>query len=89
VQKDTGELCSMKHLNSRFQIFTSKHAMINEICEQIFKFSQENKPVKYIRRNHAGENQGLKNRLQSANWKIPIKFEFTVCNAPQKNLARV
>jgi hypothetical protein len=43
---------------SDFIIF--KHAMIDAICEQIFKFKQENKIVKYIRCNDAGEYQGLK-----------------------------
>jgi hypothetical protein len=59
--------------------------MIDATCEQISKFKQENKIVKYIWCDDAGENQGLKSRLQSANLKIPIKFEFTGRNTAQRN----
>jgi hypothetical protein len=59
--------------------------MIDATCEQIFKFKQENKLVKYIQCDDADKNQGLKTRLQSFKWKIPIKFEFTGRNIPQRN----
>jgi hypothetical protein len=68
-----------------FDFFISEHAMIYATCEQIFKFKEENKIVKYIRCNDTGKNQGLKSRLQSANWEMPIKFKFTGCNTPQRN----
>jgi hypothetical protein len=73
---------------SQFKIsdfLISKHAMIDATCEEIFNFKQENKIVKYIQCDYTGQNQGLKSRLQSANWKMPIKFEFTGHDTPQRN----
>jgi hypothetical protein len=37
--------------------------MIDATSEQIFKFKEESKIVKYIRCDDAGKNQGLKSRF--------------------------
>jgi len=73
---------------SQFKIsdfFSSKRDMIEPTCEKIFKWQSEGKSIKYIRCDDGGENRGLKNRLQSSDWKIPIKFEFTGRDTPQRN----
>jgi hypothetical protein len=65
---------------SQFKIsdfFETKNAKIEPTCENLFNLKEENKTVKYIQCDNGGENQGLKNRLHSVNWKLPIKFEFT------------
>jgi hypothetical protein len=59
--------------------------MIDATCEQILKFKEENKIVKYTRCNDTGKNKGLKSRLQSVNWGMPIKFKFTGRDTPQRN----
>jgi hypothetical protein len=38
-----------------------------------------------MRQDNAGENKKLEKRLQSADWKLPIKMECTTANAPQQN----
>jgi len=58
--------------------------MIEPTCERLFKVNQKN-PIKYIRCDDGGENKGLKNRLHGTNWKMPIKFEFTGRDTPQRN----
>jgi hypothetical protein len=73
---------------SQFKIsdfFETKNAMIEPTCEKLFNLKEENKTVKYIRCDDGGENQGLKNRSHSIDWKLPIKFDFTVRDTPQRN----
>jgi len=68
---------------SQFKIsdfFVSKNAMIEPTCETIFNLKEENKIVKYIQCDDGGEN-----RLNSVDWKLPIKFEFTGRDTPQRN----
>jgi hypothetical protein len=65
--------------------FVTKKDMIEPTCEKLFKWKNEGKPIKYIRCDDGGENRGLKNRLYSSDWKLPIKFEFTGCDTPQRN----
>ena len=42
-------------------------------------------PVKFIRLNNAGENQLLKNRAESSDWKLNVKFEFAGRATLQRN----
>jgi hypothetical protein len=73
---------------SQFKIsdfFEIKNAMIEPTCEKSFNLKEENKIVENIRCDDGGENQRLKNRLHSINWKSPIKFEFTKRDSPQRN----
>jgi hypothetical protein len=61
----------------------TKKDMIERTCEKLFNWKNEGKPIKYIRCDDGGENRGLKNRLYSSDWKLPIKFEFTGRDTPQ------
>jgi hypothetical protein len=64
--------------------------MIEPTCEKLFRINSYSQSIKYIRCDKGGNNQGLKNQLYSSKWKLPIKFEFTGCNTPQRNhLAKV
>jgi hypothetical protein len=38
-----------------------------------------------MRQDNAGENRKLEKRLQSADWKLPVKMEYTAANTPQQN----
>ncbi len=42
-------------------------------------------PVLIMRQDNAGENKKLEKRLQSADWKLPVKMEYTAANTPQQN----
>ena len=54
-------------------------------CEKLFKWKASGTPVKFIRLENAGENQMFKNRSESSDWKINVKFEFTGRATPQCN----
>jgi hypothetical protein len=70
--------------------FVSKKAMIEPTCKKLFKLNVEGKNVKYIRCDNGGENRGLMNCLQSSDWKLPIRFEFTGRDTPKRNhLAKI
>jgi hypothetical protein len=73
---------------SQFKItdfFDTKKAMIEPTCEKLFKFKSQGKAFKYIRCDDSGENRGLMNRIQGADWKIPVQFEFTGRYIPPRN----
>jgi hypothetical protein len=55
------------------------------ICENLFKLKSQGKSIKYIRCDDGGENRGLMNQLQGAEWKIPVQFESTRRHNSQKN----
>ncbi len=38
-----------------------------------------------MRKENTGENNTLEKRLQSANWKMLVKMEYTAANTPQQN----
>jgi hypothetical protein len=38
-----------------------------------------------MRQDNAGENKKLERRLHSADWKLPVKMEYTAANTPQQN----
>jgi hypothetical protein len=38
-----------------------------------------------MRQDNAGENKKLEKRLHSADWKLPVKMEYTAANTPQQN----
>ena len=48
-----------------------------------WKQGRINKSV--IRCDNVGENIRLKMRLASAEWRMPLKFEYTPRNTPQRN----
>jgi hypothetical protein len=73
---------------SQFKIsdfLETKNAMIEPTCEKLLNLKEENKTVKYIRCDNGGENQGLKNNLNSVDWKLPIRFEFAGRDTTQRN----
>jgi len=65
--------------------FETKNGMVEATCEQLFKWKQNGKEVKFIRLDNAGENKLLKTRADSSDWKLGIEFEFTGRDTPQRN----
>ena len=66
--------------------YPSKDKMVEPMCEQLQIWKNENRPVKTIRCDNAGENNKLEQRLKSNDWKMgDIKFEYTARATPQQN----
>jgi hypothetical protein len=65
--------------------FETKSGMVEPTCEQLYKWKESGKAVKFIRCDNAGENKLLQSRAQSKDWKLGIEFEFTGRDTPQRN----
>jgi hypothetical protein len=59
--------------------------MVEPTCQLLNQWKQENTPAKYVRLDNAGENELLKARAQSKDWKLNLTFEFTARDTPQQN----
>jgi hypothetical protein len=67
------------------QFCQTKDGMVEPTCQLLNKWKQENMPVKHVRLDNAGENELLKTRTQSKDWKLNLTFEFTARDTPQQN----
>ena len=65
--------------------FPKKSDMVEPTCEIFQKWISQGKPIKKIRLDNAGENKKLRERCQSSDWKLNLKFEFTARDTPQQN----
>jgi len=65
--------------------FETKNGMVEPTCEQLYKWKASGIPVKFIRLDNSGENQLLKIRADSSDWKLNVQFEFTGRATPQRN----
>jgi hypothetical protein len=77
-------------VNERTQLqfsdfFDTKNGMVEETCEQLHRWKESGREARNIRLDNAGENKLLQQRLQSADWKLNINFEFTARDTPQQN----
>ena len=64
---------------------TTKDGMVEPTLRELQKLRHANKDVKFIWCDNGGENEALKKKSESAEWKLGIKFEFTACDTPQQN----
>jgi hypothetical protein len=55
------------------------------MCQRIQAQTTRGYPVLIMRQDNAGENKMLEMRLQNADWKLPVKMEYTAANTPQQN----
>jgi hypothetical protein len=55
------------------------------MCQRIQAKTARGHPVLSMRQDNAGENEKLEKRLHSADWKLPVKIEYTAANTPQQN----
>jgi hypothetical protein len=73
-------------INLKFsKFYETKNGMIEPTCEQLSKWAQEGYGIEAIRMDNAKENKALQKRCKSADWKLPIKFEYTARHTPQEN----
>jgi hypothetical protein len=59
--------------------------MVEPTLEQFHRWKLQDKPVKYVRMDNAGENLLLEKRAQSRHWKMNINFEYTGRDTLQHN----
>lgn len=65
--------------------YDTKAGMVEPTCELLNKWKQNNKIVKFIRMDNAGENLKLRARAESVDWKLNVTFEMTARDTPQQN----
>jgi hypothetical protein len=65
--------------------FDTKNGMVEETCEQLYRWKESGQGADIIRLDNAGENKLLQQRSQSADWKQNVNFEFTARDTPQQN----
>jgi hypothetical protein len=66
-------------------IYNKKNEFIENMCQSIQAQKAMGCPVLIMRQDNAGENKKLEKRLQSADWKLQVKMEYTAANTPQQN----
>ena len=65
--------------------YSTKDGMVEPTCEKLEMWKEAGIPVKYLRMDNAGENLVLGARLNSADWKLNVKPEYTARDTPQQN----
>jgi len=86
VSKPVWHIIVDERTQLKFSFFyTSKNAMIEPTCEWLKKATNSQCPVKIIRMDNAGENKKLEARMQSVDWQMNIKVEYTARDTPQQN----
>jgi hypothetical protein len=66
------------------RIYNKKNEFIESMCQRIQAQTARGHPVLItMRQDNAGENMKLEKRLHSADWKLPVKMEYTAANTPQ------
>eukprot|EP00957_Ditylum_brightwellii_P083009 6310680-Ditylum_brightwellii.AAC.1 len=59
--------------------------MVEPTLEKFARWEQNNRKVKFVRCNNAGENKTLEKRSQSKDWRMNPEFEYTARATPQQN----
>jgi hypothetical protein len=86
VSKPNWRIMVDERTNMKFSdFFATKNGMIEPTCVKLNRWKQAGLAVKIMRLDNAGENKKLKERCESADWKLDIKFEFTARDTPQQN----
>ena len=75
------ELTGMKFSD----FFATKNGMVEPTCEKLNLWKDAKIPVTYLRMDNAGENKALHTRMNSVDWKLNIKPEYTARDTPQQN----
>ena len=65
--------------------YLTKDGMVEPTCEQLHRWKEAGRGVKFIRLDDGGENKALQKRALSEAWKLDIEFEFTGRDTPQRN----
>jgi hypothetical protein len=69
-------------------IYNIKNEFTKSMCQCTQAQTARGHPVLIMRQDNGGENKKSEKRLHSANWKLPLKIEYTAANTPLHN-ARV
>ena len=87
VSKPKWQIMADEKTNLKFSDFhQTKNGMVEPTCEQLNKWKQAGRPVKFIWLDNAGENKLLlETYAESMAWKFDIQFEFTARDTPQQN----
>jgi Reverse transcriptase (RNA-dependent DNA polymerase)/Zinc knuckle len=65
--------------------FVTKRGMIEPTCKLIYTLKEAGKNINIIRCDDGGENKALEQRINSSDWKLNVKFEYTGRDTPQRN----
>jgi hypothetical protein len=60
--------------------------MIEPTRQLVQNLKSTGKDIRIIRCDDGGEKKALKNRMNSSDWKMGIKFEHTGRDTPQRNI---
>jgi hypothetical protein len=66
-------------------IYNKKNEFVDSMCQHIQAQTARGYPVLIMRQDNAGENKKLEIRFHIADWKLPVKMEYTAANTPQQN----
>jgi hypothetical protein len=66
-------------------VYNRKNEFIENMCQCIQAQKARGYPVLIMRQDNAGENKKPEQRLQSADWKLQVKLEYTAADTPQQN----
>jgi hypothetical protein len=64
-------------------IYNKKNEYIESMCQQIQAQKARGYPALIMRQDNAGQNKKLERRLQSVDWKLQVKMEYTAADTPQ------
>jgi len=65
--------------------YKTKNQIGEPTAERFYSWKANGIPVTYLRMDNAGENKALQARVNSVDWKLNIKVEYTAPNTPQEN----
>jgi hypothetical protein len=65
--------------------WNTKSNFIEPTCENLHRWIARGIGIKKIRCYNAGENKAWEARCKSADWKLPVKFEYAAARTPQQN----
>jgi hypothetical protein len=65
--------------------WTTKSEFIEPTCELMHGWINRGIGLKKIRCDNAKENKAWEARCKSADWKLPVQFEYTAARTPQQN----
>jgi hypothetical protein len=65
--------------------YNKKNEFVESVCQRIQAQTARGYPVLILRQDNAWENKTLEKRLQSADWKLPVKIKYRAANTPQQN----
>ena len=63
----------------------TKDGMVEPTLKELQRLKHQNRGVRYIRCDNGGENKALQKKIDSTEWNLGIKFEYTARNTPQQN----